>query len=58
MSASSERELQARVEDLVRALKIIGSIVADPALKPAQRTERVLAILSMYDAAPAPKAAL
>lgn len=55
MSATSERELQTRVEDLTRALKAIGGIVTEPSLKPAQRTERVLAILSMYNAVPAPK---
>lgn len=46
------KELQARNDDLVKALKAIGRIVSDPTLKPSQRTERVLSVLFMYDCAP------
>lgn len=52
MSAAAEKELRTRNEDLTRALVLIGRIVSDKTLKPAQRTERVLAVVSMYDCAP------
>ena len=51
------KALQARNDDLVKALKAIGRIVSDPTLKPSQRTERVLSVLFMYDCAPVAQAA-
>jgi hypothetical protein len=53
MSASTERELRTQNDDLVNAMKGIGRAITDSTLKPAQRIDRALGILSMYGCAPA-----
>lgn len=55
MSATSERELQARTEDLLRALKTIGQVLADDSVSAKRRIDQALGICRMYDAAPVPK---
>lgn len=46
------KELENDVEDLKAALRHIGRIVVDDSLKPIQRIDRVLGILSIWECEP------
>lgn len=50
MSKASVTELQTRISDLDGALKAIGRIVADNAITPKRRLERVQGVLALYGA--------
>lgn len=53
MSAASARELQTRTEDLLRALKTIGQVLADDTVSAKRRIDQALGIVRMYDVGPA-----
>jgi hypothetical protein len=48
------KDLEQRIADLEDALRTIGVIETDPKLKPEQRRERVIGILSLYECEPKP----
>lgn len=52
MSASTERELETRNQDLTNALKHVGRTLADETVPPKRRIDQAMGVIKMYECEP------